>query len=100
MGWGRFKSVACISVMLICIAATPAPTTKPAIVQPPPAPVGKYEQVALRVGNNRSTNSTTPASTQPADAFTSGGTVDYQRVALALGIVIGLIFVTRWAGKK
>jgi flagellar protein FliO/FliZ len=95
MGLYRGKLIAALSVMLVCSAVCIAaePTTRESAV----VPQGKYE--TQPIARNDAAAARSPAS-QPAAVLPSAGQLDMGRVALALAIVLGLIFVMRWAGRK
>lgn len=93
MGWLRGKWMAVAGVMLVCAVVASAQTTRPAAS----IPQGKYEEEAVVQGGTTA-GSRAPAS-QPAISTATPG-LDTGRVVLALGIVLGLIFAMRWAGRK
>jgi flagellar biogenesis protein FliO len=79
-------------------APSSQPAPQPAAHKPAePATVGKYEQQTLRVEQKPaavSRASTETANPEPVNSF------DARRVALALGVVIALIFLLRWIAKN
>lgn len=69
-----------------------APTTQQAAVAPPKAPgKSQYESIELGKRAAQQKNSSAPNLSTDSSAL---------RVAGALGVVLGCIFIVRWAGKK
>jgi flagellar protein FliO/FliZ len=96
MGVRRIHWVIAISVLLMSVTMGFAQTTQPAAAKIAP---GKFDSVAIHA--QVAPSATTPATSQAATDDSSGdGSLDYERVVLALAIVIGLILLTRWASKK
>jgi flagellar biogenesis protein FliO len=85
-----------ILLSLLLISRCPAQTTAPAA--PPPAVEGAYEKDSLHIadaGAATSVNSKTVAGPQ----ISSPISLDIRHLALSLGIVLGLIFICRWAAR-
>jgi len=100
MSWLRGSVIAAVSIVLACAAVSAAPTTAPvAATVEAPVVQGKYENKAIARRGDASQASATPTS-QPQFEIASTRELDIPRVAAALGIVLGLILVLRWAGRK
>src|SRR3954471_19528273 len=95
MGWRRGKLIAVVSVMLICAGFVRAQSTQPAAIQ---LPKGIYESQRISQ-TDRPAEAGSPTS-QPSAALTSAPRLDLGRLLLAMTIVLGLVFVMRWAGKR
>jgi flagellar protein FliO/FliZ len=72
-------------------AAGWAQATRPAVAAIPP---GKHENQPLRV------NQAAAPTSQPIQRANSEGMFDFGQVMLALGVVVGLILLLRWGGKR
>jgi flagellar biogenesis protein FliO len=108
--------LAMFSFALCCAACTAgaAPTTRPmarsaesvsapvarAALPLGPAVPGKFEDQQVRAAVSKTSSASLLPTSQPAIATDAPSALDYRRVGLALAIVIGLIFVMRWAGRK
>jgi flagellar biogenesis protein FliO len=80
------------------VAAAAAPTTQAAVPLPPAKPSLLDAESIKRHAGTPAGASTRPAGTQPSVA--SPQPFEFQRVVLALGAVIALIFVLRWVAKR
>ncbi len=90
----KWFTVAIMGVLLACTTLVSAQTTRPAVS----IPQGKYENDAISLGSlNGAGRSST---TQPTLSLVAPAQLDLWRVALALAIVLSLIFTMRWAGRK
>jgi flagellar protein FliO/FliZ len=76
-----------------CIAQTTAPTASP-----PPAIEGAYEHDSIRHAGVTPTVLSNGKTTTGAQSE-SPNPLDIRRAALALGIVLGLVFICRWAAR-
>lgn len=100
MGLGSgTKLIAMLGVVLLYASLLPAQTTRStsSASSTSSVPQGKYEGQSISA-HDASGASRSP-STQPALTVASPA-LDMGRVALALAIVLGLIFTMRWAGKR
>jgi len=98
------------TLCILALAAGPAPTTNPANSTSPPNPTtntavqvqqAAIEREPLRRANNTQRTSTTGPTTNELQARSGGApTVDMKRVALSLALVLGVIFIARFAMKK
>ena len=99
MGWRRGKLAVVMGVMLICASFVGAQSTQPAAIQ---LPKGAYE--SQRISQNSPPDPkgspAGSATSQPSLALASSPRLDLGRLLLAMTIVLGLVFVMRWGGKR
>src|SRR5213080_2943792 len=95
MGCALGKLIAVMSVMLICASFVRAQSTQPAAIQ---LPKGIYE--SQRISQNDPLAEAGSPTSKPSLALASAPRLDLGRLLLAMTIVLGLVFVMRWAGKR
>ena len=76
-------------------ATEAAPVAAP---PPPPQKPSKFKGEAIRRKNPPAVGATT--TTRPAKAKPAAGGLELRRVAIALAVVLGVIFLLRWAGRR
>jgi flagellar biogenesis protein FliO len=101
MSWLSCIAIAAAGTRLVCTAVSAAPSTAPAVAGVE-APVlqGKYENKTIARHSGDASQASATATTQGSEKFVSSRDLDIPRVAAALGIVLALILVMRWAGRK
>jgi flagellar protein FliO/FliZ len=97
MGWRCRYLGAVMGVMLICAGIASAETAQPPAVQ---LPKGIYESRLITQGDPPADSPAASPTSQPSVAFASSPHIDLGRLSLAMGIVLGLIFLMRWAGYR